>query len=57
MHFDLLCRSTIQGLHLSRCRLGSSTDSYDSRGVVRQGRSRGSHLNLLDRGNGKRGNR
>ena len=59
LNLDLLCRSAIQGdrcFHFLRCRcecrLGSSSDSYDGRGVFWQGRSRGSHLNLLDRGDG-----
>ena len=40
-----------------RDRVGSSSDSDDSRSILWKGRSRGGYLHLLDRSDGKRSNR
>ena len=41
----------------SRGRVGSSSDSDDSRSILWKGRSRGGYLHLLDRSDGKRSDR
>ena len=59
MHLSNLdrCRSRGRGIIECRGRVGSSSDSDDSRSILWEGRSGGGYLHLLDRSDGKRSNR